>query len=183
MKLVVGLGNPGSKYTYTRHNVGFMVLDRLSENDFSKQAKFDGLTSEVSFGGEKYILLKPDTFMNLSGQSVQKAKKFYNLENNDIWVVSDDFELSFGKIRIRRGGSSGGHNGLGSIIESIGDDFWRIRVGIGNEQLALQSTETFVLSGFNDEEKEQILHTIGQTADLISKAHDTDIEHVSHNFS
>ena len=134
-KLVVGLGNPGSKYDGTRHNVGFEVIDRLaaggSGTRFSR--KFDGLLAEVEIDFRRVLLLKPETFMNLSGRSVVPALRFYQLEPSDLLVVCDDLNLPLGKLRFRRGGSDGGQKGLRDITAHLGtDDYPRLRVGIGD---------------------------------------------------
>ena len=134
-KLVVGLGNPGSKYDGTRHNVGFEVIDRLaaggSGTRFSR--KFDGQLAEVEIDFRRVLLLKPDTFMNLSGRSVVPALRFYQLEPSDLLVVCDDLNLPLGKLRFRRDGSDGGQKGLRDITAHLGtDDFARLRVGIGD---------------------------------------------------
>ena len=134
-KLVVGLGNPGSKYDGTRHNVGFEVIDRLaaggSGTRFSR--KFDGQLAEVEIDFRRVLLLKPDTFMNLSGRSVVPALRFYQLEPSDLLVVCDDLNLPLGKLRFRRGGSDGGQKGLRDITTHLGtDDYPRLRVGIGD---------------------------------------------------
>jgi PTH1 family peptidyl-tRNA hydrolase len=167
MKLIVGLGNPGPEYTNTRHNLGFMVLDQIAKNwgvHFLNQDKLKSELLVTMHMGNTVILAKPQTFMNLSGNSVQKIKNFYKLENSDIWVVSDDLDLDFGTIRVRVGGSSGGHNGLKSIIENIGDDFGRIRVGIKNELLAKQPAEKFVLDRFDADESKKLDGLIVATA-------------------
>jgi len=167
MKLIVGLGNPGPEYTNTRHNLGFMVLDQIAKNwgvHFLNQDKLKSELLVTMHMGNTVILAKPQTFMNLSGNSVQKIKNFYKLENSDIWVVSDDLDLDFGTIRVRVGGSSGGHNGLKSIIENIGDDFGRIRVGVKNELLAKQPAEKFVLDRFDADESKKLDGLILATA-------------------
>ena len=134
MKLIAGLGNPGPRYRNTRHNVGFMVLDALADSlgiDFSRE-KFGGLIAEGRIGSEKVLLLKPLTFMNNSGQSVAQAARNHTGEPGDLLVIVDDVHLPLGRIRIRGQGSSGGHNGLKSIIACLGTDaFARLRIGIG----------------------------------------------------
>ncbi len=134
-KLVVGLGNPGSKYEGTRHNIGFDVVDRLAAVGpgarFSR--KFEGQIAEVEIDFRRVLLLKPETFMNLSGRSVVPALRFYKLEPADLLVVCDDLNLPLGKLRVRRGGSDGGQKGLRDITAQLGaDDYARLRVGIGD---------------------------------------------------
>src|SRR3954447_12227478 len=135
MKLVVGLGNPGSKYEGTRHNIGFEVIDRLAEGGagarFSR--KFDGLLAEAEIDFRRVLLLKPETFMNLSGRSVAQAVRFYKLELSDLLVVCDDLTLPLGKLRLRGGGSDGGQKGLRDISAQLGsEDYARLRLGIGD---------------------------------------------------
>lgn len=134
MKLIVGLGNPGKEYEKTRHNIGFMVLDEVVSQlggSFCDASKWPALTAEASVGGEKVIFMKPTTYMNRSGEAVSKFVGYYKLEPSDIWVVSDDLDLPLGRIRVRHEGTSGGHNGLKSIIEHFGTDaIPRIRLGI-----------------------------------------------------
>ena len=132
--LVVGLGNPGSKYWNTRHNVGYAALDALAKDlgVTVDRVKFQGLTGQASLNGKKLILLKPTTYMNLSGQSVQAAAKFYKVPPEHILVLSDDISLDPGRLRVRKSGSAGGHNGLKSIISSIGSqDCPRVKIGVG----------------------------------------------------
>jgi peptidyl-tRNA hydrolase, PTH1 family len=182
MKLVVGLGNPGEEYTHTRHNLGFMVLDRLATNwgvHFAAQPKLRAELLVTMHNGETVVLAKPQTFMNLSGNSIQKIKQFYKLENNDIWVVSDDLDLNFGTVRTRLGGSSGGHNGLKSIIENLGEDFGRIRVGIKNDMLAKQPAEKFVLERFGKSETEKIDEIVSHTVEIIEDNLQNGIAHNS----
>ncbi|MFY0310038.1 aminoacyl-tRNA hydrolase [Leisingera sp. D0M16] len=134
MKLFVGLGNPGPKYERNRHNIGFMALDRIaSDHGFSPwKSKFQALICEGNLGGEKVLLLKPQTFMNLSGQSVGEAMRFYKLTPADVVVLHDELDLAPGKARMKQGGGHAGHNGLRSIHSHIGADYARVRLGIGH---------------------------------------------------
>jgi peptidyl-tRNA hydrolase, PTH1 family len=134
MKLWVGLGNPGAQYAGHRHNIGFMALDRLAaDHGFGPWgAKFRGLVAEGRLGGDKVVLLKPQTFMNLSGQSVQAAAAFYKLAPGDITVFHDELDLAPGKCRVKTGGGAAGHNGLRSMIQHLGEGFHRVRLGIGH---------------------------------------------------
>lgn len=133
MWLVAGLGNPGKEYENTRHNIGFMVVDALARrHKVALAAKFKGEIGTCSLGGTSAALLKPQTFMNLSGQSVQAAMAFYKIVPNNIVVVHDDLDLELGTIKLKIGGSPGGHNGIKSIDLSIGPNYYRIRAGIGH---------------------------------------------------
>lgn len=134
MKLFVGLGNPGAKYAHNRHNIGFMALDRIAEDHgFSPwKSKFQGQVSEGTIGGIKVLLLKPQTFMNNSGQSVGEAMRFYKLTPADVTVLHDELDLAPGKARVKQGGGHAGHNGLRSIHAHIGADYARVRLGIGH---------------------------------------------------
>lgn len=134
MKLIVGLGNPGEKYQYTRHNVGFMAVDNLAKSlgvEFKLQTGLKAFVAVVNQGGHKAILIKPVTFMNLSGDAVFAVMKYYKIAVEDILVINDDLDLPCGKVRFRQNGSAGGHNGLKSINERIGtQEYKRIKIGI-----------------------------------------------------
>jgi len=150
MKLIVGLGNPGPTYATTRHNIGFMVIDkilqRFSYNDISKKSFFGKL-----YKLNDILLLKPMTFMNLSGKSVQAVANFYKIKSSDILVVHDDLDLPFGALRVKIGGGHGGHNGLKSIDAVIGKEYNRLRLGIGKPEHKGMVTG-YVLSPFSKEE-------------------------------
>lgn len=154
MKLIVGLGNPGSKYEKTRHNIGFDILDIFARKVGASQykEKFQGLISEGTHKGEKFYLLKPQTYMNLSGDSVAAMSKFYKIDPNDVIIIYDDMDLPLGNIRYRESGSAGGHNGIKSIISHIGDKFKRIKCGIGKPQSKDVNID-FVLGRFTKEEQ------------------------------
>lgn len=134
MKLFVGLGNPGQRYAGNRHNIGFMAVDRIaSDHGFAPwRQKFQGLVTEGRLGDDKVVLLKPETFMNLSGQSVGEAMRFYKLTPQEVVVFHDELDLPPGKARIKTSGGHAGHNGLRSIHQHIGDDYPRVRLGIGH---------------------------------------------------
>ncbi|WP_137702894.1 aminoacyl-tRNA hydrolase [Marimonas lutisalis] len=134
MQIFVGLGNPGAKYARNRHNIGFMAVDRIAEDHgFGPwKARFQALASEGRLGQEKVLLLKPQTFMNLSGQSVGEAMRFFKLEPGDVVVFHDELDLAPGKVRVKEGGGHAGHNGLRSIHSHIGPDYARVRLGIGH---------------------------------------------------
>ena len=158
--LVVGLGNPGSKYEYTRHNAGFMVLDYIAKILKIKinVSKFKSLFSAAKIGKEDVILLKPQTFMNASGESVFECMQYYNISPERLIVIFDDVSLDIGTIRIRRSGSSGGHNGVKSIINLIGtDNFPRIKIGVG-EKPDRWDLPSWVLSRFSESELNNVIY-------------------------
>lgn len=134
MKLIVGLGNPGAKYARNRHNIGYMAVDRIAEDHgFGPwKSKFQGRISEGRLGSEKILLLKPETFMNRSGQSVGEAMRFYRLDVSDVIVLHDELDLVPGKARVKKGGGHAGHNGLRSLHGHITDAYTRVRLGIGH---------------------------------------------------
>lgn len=134
MLLVVGLGNPGEKYAHNRHNIGFMAADEIvRRHGFSPwRAKFQGELSEGSIGDKKVLVLKPQTFMNESGLAVVQAAKFYKITTDNVIILHDELDLAPGKVRVKRGGGHAGHNGLRSIHSAIGEDYVRIRLGIGH---------------------------------------------------
>ena len=153
MHLIVGLGNPGTEYKGTRHNVGFDILGLISAkyNIVVNRIKFKGVYGEGNIGGEKVILLKPSTFMNLSGESVREAANFYKVSVNSIIILHDDISLEVGRMRIRSKGSAGGHNGLKSIILNLGsDEFVRFKIGVGSPKGELVS---HVLGKFSKDER------------------------------
>lgn len=160
MKIIVGLGNPGKEYANTRHNVGFLFVDSLKEKldlpEFKPDKHFDALITDGVMNGEKILVAKPQTFMNLSGEAVQKLVNFYHVEPQNLWVVYDDVDLAIGTMRIRKEGSAGTHNGMKSIIEHLGfQNFPRLRIGIesrGEMAPNEQDLSSFVLHPFSKEE-------------------------------
>ena len=150
MKLFVGLGNPGAKYAQNRHNIGFMAVDRIAaDHGFGPwRSKFQGSVSEGVMGGEKIILLKPETFMNRSGQSVGEAARFYKVDPSDIVVFHDEIDLAPGKLRVKQGGGHAGHNGLRSLHGHIGDAYGRVRMGVGHPGHK-DAVATYVLKDFS----------------------------------
>jgi PTH1 family peptidyl-tRNA hydrolase len=134
MKLFVGLGNPGAEYAFNRHNVGFMAVDAIAATQAfpSWRKRFQGAAAEARLGREQVLLLKPQTFMNESGRSVGEAVRFYKLDLADVIVFHDELDLVPGKVRVKAGGGVAGHNGLRSITAHIGNDYWRVRIGIGH---------------------------------------------------
>lgn len=153
MYLVVGLGNPGEEYKHTRHNVGFDIIDLMKSkyNVSVNRIKFKGVYGEVNISNERVILLKPSTYMNLSGESVREAASFYKISNENIIIIYDDISLDAGKLRIRSKGSAGGHNGIKSIITNMSTDvFTRIKIGVGQPQ---KSLIPHVLGRFSKEDR------------------------------
>jgi PTH1 family peptidyl-tRNA hydrolase len=164
MQLVAGLGNPGEEYAATRHNVGFAVADLLSERWRAApwSRKFRGLVASAEVDGERRLLLKPLTYMNLSGESIQAACAFYRIEPVDIVVVHDDIDFELGRIQIKFGGGHGGHKGLGSTIAHLGRDFARVRLGVGRP--ARHDVVGHVLGGFHKVEQPIVDEMIGRAA-------------------
>lgn len=158
MWLVAGLGNPGASYEQTRHNIGFMAVDLLAGNsNFS--SKFQGHFANVTIGGEQVILLKPQTFMNLSGQSIQAAMTFYKIPPAQVIVLHDEVDLPLGKLRIKQGGGANGHNGLKDIDQRVGPNYWRIRLGVGRPT-DQRPTADYVLARFTAEERPLLEKTL-----------------------
>jgi len=160
MKLVAGLGNPGPRYQGSRHNIGFAVLDRLAETWASDALgrggwsnRFKGLLLSTRLGQEQILLLKPQTFMNLSGESLQGLAAFYRIHPRDMIVVHDDMDLALGRLGLKQGGGHGGHNGLRSISEALGKDFVRLRLGVGRPKY---DAVNHVLGHFADDEQEDV---------------------------
>lgn len=169
MYLIAGLGSPGKEYETTRHNTGSMVIDRLAEKlgcDVATR-KFQGLTGTGLIGGEKVILLKPQTFMNASGESIHPAALFYKLEPDHVIVIYDDISLDVGSIRIRAKGSAGGHNGMKSIIAHLGtENYPRVRVGIGAKPERMDLAD-YVLGHFAKGEQEPLAEAVEAAADAV----------------
>ena len=185
MKIIVGLGNPGKEYEKTRHNIGFMVIDKIAEilNININKNKFNGLLGEGIYGGEKILLVKPQTFMNLSGNCVQEVATFYKVQSEDIIVIYDDIDIEFGKIRIRPNGSSGTHNGMRNITEMLQtQSFPRIRVGAGRPK-ENQELYNFVLSHFDKNEMEIIQNSIDNSAKAVVKILDNGILKAMNEFN
>lgn len=158
--LIVFLGNPGPRYEMTRHNAGFMAADAMAKekNVNINKARFKALTATCDIGGESVLLMKPQTFMNLSGDAVAQAAKFYKIPPEHVIVVSDEISLPIGKLRIRTKGSAGGHNGLKDIIAKLGTDaFPRIRIGVGTPPHPDYDMADWVLSTFKNQDAEDML--------------------------
>ena len=168
--LIVGLGNPGSRYEYTRHNVGFMVADELGEREDIpiQRLRYHALTNTAVIGGQGVLLMKPTTYMNLSGEAVGEAARFYKLDPGHVLVISDDVDLPLGKLRIRTGGSAGGHNGLKSIIQHLGSDqFPRLKVGVGGKPHPDHDMADWVLSKLRGEDLKVMEEAVGRAADAV----------------
>ena len=168
--ITVFLGNPGARYTNTRHNAGFMTADVIAERNGVKinKMKFNALTAIAVLGGQQAFLMKPQTFMNLSGNAVRNAMSFYKTPLSNILVVSDDIALPTGKLRIRRGGSAGGHNGLKDIIAKCGgEDFPRIKIGVGAPPHEEYDLMDWVLSKFSAEDEKLIAGAVARAASAI----------------
>lgn len=166
MKLIAGLGNPGKQYEKTRHNVGFDLIDAFAKKHQIPldKSKFNGVYGMGTIDGEKVILLKPLTYMNLSGESIKPMLDFYKLENKDLVVVYDDLDMPVGKIRLRMKGSAGGHNGIKSIIQHLStQNFNRIRIGIDRPEHG--SITSYVLGKFTDEENDKMTEAITRSVD------------------
>ena len=168
--LVVGLGNPGPKYDWTRHNMGFLVIDELAEREKIpvQKLKFKALTNTAVIGDQSVLLMKPTTYMNLSGGAVGEAARFYKIPPERILVISDDVALPQGKLRIRRSGSAGGHNGLKDIIAHLGGDgFPRIKVGVGGKPHPDSDMADWVLGKFTGQDKKVMEEAIKRAADAV----------------
>ena len=168
--LVVGLGNPGAKYESTRHNMGFLVVDKLAQNEKLKfnKLRFKAWTATWEVSGEKVLLMKPQTYMNLSGEAVGQAARFYKIPADHVLVISDDIALPAGKLRIRAGGSAGGHNGLKNIIQHLGTDrFPRIKVGVGSPQQAEHDIADWVTGKPMGEDQKVIIEALDKAVAAI----------------
>ena len=169
MKLIVGLGNPGLEYDKTRHNVGFMVVDTIVSNlglSFNKE-KFDGMLAEVMINQEKIMFLKPQRYINLSGEVIKKYVDFYKINVDDILFISDDLDLEVGKMKLRKQGGSGGHNGLKNIELNLKTkNYKRLKIGISNNKMI--DTKDYVLSKFSKTDQEKINQIIDKTPSIIN---------------
>ncbi len=185
MKLIVGLGNIGDKYLFTRHNVGFMVVDKIAYNesvDFREEKKLKCYLAKLRLGTEDVLLIKPTTFMNLSGEALRAVVDYYKIDVKDILVIYDDLSLDLGKIRLRANGSDGGHNGIKSIIKHLSTkDFDRIKVGIGPQPPI--PAENFVLQNFPKESMDELKNSISNTVEAIKFYLNNGIEKTQNKFN
>lgn len=191
MKLIVGLGNPGKEYEMSRHNIGFMAIEcvgeRLKMPPFRNESKFKCEISRGEFNGEKVILLKPLTFMNLSGEAVQAVKQFYKLSASEVWALYDDVDLPLGTLRIRAEGSPGTHNGMKSLTQQLStENFPRFRMGIESRGLSSphqQDLSSFVLEPFRSEELPQVRELTGKAAEAVALALKKGLEEAQQQYS
>ncbi len=180
MKMIAGLGNPGKEYEGTRHNVGFMVLDYFVDG-FNLEKKFQANVAVHNVNGEKVIFVKPVTFMNNSGVAVSKVAKFYDISSEDILVIHDDMDLELGTFKIKNHGSSGGHNGIKSIIQALGtDSFCRLKVGIGH---AKDDTIDYVLGKFNKNESKILTSKFELYKEIINTFLDNDSQYLMNRYN
>lgn len=166
MRLIVGLGNPGSEYALNRHNVGFMAVDEIvrRHNFAPYKQKFSALIAEGRLGTEKVLIIKPQTFMNLSGQAVGEAMRFYKLEADDVIVLYDEIDLAPAKFRVKFGGGVAGHNGLKSMTQHIGNDYHRVRIGVGRP-VQKNQVANYVLGNFGKSDKQWLVPLLESMAD------------------
>ena len=184
MLLLVGLGNPGARYAGNRHNVGFMTVEAIAKRHGIGpwRRRFQGVTAEGPIGGERLLLLLPGTFMNESGRAVAEAAHFYKLTPDDITVVHDELDLTPGKVRVKVGGGVAGHNGLRSITEHIGNDYRRVRIGIGHPGVK-DMVHAYVLNDFAKSDRdwvEALTAIIADNADLLAKGEDASFQNKVH---
>lgn len=185
MILIAGLGNPGKEYALTRHNVGYDVVDRLSEKHRIRvdRIKFRSMTGEGIISGEKVILIKPLTYMNNSGLAISEALRFYKLTVDDLIVLVDDIDIEFGSVRIRKKGSAGSHNGMKSIISHIQNDgFTRIKLGIGSKPPDFDLAD-FVLSRFSKDERAEVECMVKKAADAVETILSEGIDSAMNSFN
>ena len=172
MRLLVGLGNPGARYARNRHNIGFMAIDAIARRHGfpAFRNRFKGELSEAPLAGMRRLLLKPQTFMNASGESVAEAARFFKIAPEDILVIHDEIDLRPGKLRVKRGGGNAGHNGLRSIDPMIGSDYWRMRIGVGHPGIK-ELVQSYVLQNFSSEELtlwvEPLIAAVAETIALL----------------
>jgi len=172
LKIVVGLGNPGLRYEFTRHNIGFRIVDSLARDmgtEFKKVKSYYSLISRGTINNHKVMLVKPQTFMNLSGRAVSKVVSYYQIPHQDLLIVYDDLNLELGQIRIRKKGSAGGHKGMESIMQYLNsEDIPRLRIGIGNPSVNFNfDCVSYVLSNFNNNEEDKIEEVIQLSTEAV----------------
>jgi PTH1 family peptidyl-tRNA hydrolase len=182
-KLIVGLGNPGSEYRDTRHNIGFMVLDLMGEKlGLNWKSKFKGEFDSKTIDGEQIVFLKPQTYMNLSGESVQACQTFFKVKLEDILVLHDELDLPYGQVVLKKGGGLAGHNGLKSLAKHLSSkDYKRLRLGIGRPKHG--DVSHFVLSRFSDDEQIDLERYLELGVDAVSSFIDIGFEKTSNKFS
>ncbi|HKW55431.1 MAG TPA: aminoacyl-tRNA hydrolase [Stellaceae bacterium] len=168
IRLIVGLGNPGARYERNRHNIGFMAVDTVVRRHGvgALRSKFQSAITEGTIAGERVYVQKPQTFMNLSGDAVGEAARFYKIAPDEIAIIHDEIDLAPGKLKVKRGGGTAGHNGLRSIDDAIGEDFWRVRLGVGHPGVK-ELVQPYVLQNFDAEELLWVTPLIDAVADAI----------------
>lgn len=184
MKLIVGLGNPGKEYENTRHNIGFMVIDKIAEkyNLNIKDKKFNGLYETTIINNEKIVFLKPQSYINLSGEVIRKFIDFFNIDIQDILIINDDLDLNIGSYKIKKKGSSGGHNGLKNIELHLNtQEYKRIKVGIANDKTL--NTRDYVLGKFNKDDSIIIDKTIDVVVDIVLDSLSMDFEELMNKYN
>lgn len=184
MKLIIGLGNIGDKYVFTRHNIGFMAVDKIaldSNQTFSEEKRLKSLLTKFKMNGEDVMLIKPTTFMNLSGEAVRAVMDYYKIKIEDILVIYDDLSLPLGKMRFRPNGSDGGHNGIKSIIQHCGKDFARLKLGIGPQPPI--PAEHFVLQNFTQEQLTTVKEVVTTSKDAVEFYFENGIQKAQNKFN
>lgn len=184
--LIVGLGNPGKEYTHTRHNCGFRAIDILAEKLGCKidKLKFQGLYAQATYNGRKLILLKPQTFMNLSGRSVLQISAYFNIPPEKIIIMFDDISLQPGRLRVRADGSAGGHNGIKSIINELGSqNFPRVKIGVGAKPSPDRDLADWVLSGFSASEEKDLAGALKNAADAALSIIEDGVQKTANRFN
>lgn len=180
IKLIVGLGNPGDKYSKTRHNAGFWFVDELAHRKgatFKSEAKFSGEVCKLNIAGQAVWLLKPTTFMNRSGLAAKQISSFYKIAVDEVIVVHDELDLSPGTVRLKSGGGHGGHNGLRDLHAQLGKEYWRLRIGIGHPGDRNKVVD-YVLSNASKADEIEIMNTIERTANHIDEIVSGDMQKV-----
>lgn len=186
--LLVGLGNPGKEYERTRHNIGFACIDEFVSKtdemeDWMQKKDLKCLLSTGRVGDSRVIAIKPTTFMNLSGEAVSAAVNFYKVDPNRIAVIHDELDIDFGQIRLRQGGSDAGHNGIKSVTQHLGDDYARIRIGVGPKTPEKIKSEDFVLQKFSPEQQEQLPNLKREVTAILSEyLYGAELPHETRNF-
>lgn len=184
MKLIVGLGNPGKEYENTRHNVGFMVVDNFlkSNNIYGEKRKFDGIYLKANINGHEVMFLKPQKYMNLSGEVVRKYVDFFKIDISDVLIINDDLDLELGSIKLKYKGSSGGHNGLKNIEFNLGtNEYKRFKVGISNDKR--MDTKDYVLGKFSDDEMKIVNKVLGISKNVLDDFLNIDFEKVMSKYN
>ena len=184
MKLIVGLGNPGKEYENTRHNIGFMVVDNFlkSNNIYGEKRKFDGIYLKTNINGQEVLFLKPQKYMNLSGEVVRKYVDFFKIDISDVLIINDDLDLELGSIKLKYKGSSGGHNGLKNIELNLGtNEYKRFKVGISNDKR--MDTKDYVLGKFSDDEMKIVNKVLDISKNVLEDFLNIDFEKVMSKYN